>query len=400
MITFTRWVAARWIPEWQRVRDPLVRERYGTLEGWVSIWVNLILALIKGVLGVMMGSAGLIADAVHSLSDLASSVVVIISFRAAQKPPDPEHPFGHAKAEYVATLVVALMMVVAGLEIGKDNLSSLFTPTLAQYPTLTWGVFFLLVTLALAKEALALFSYELGRMIQSETLAADGWHHRTDALSTGVVILGLAGGNFGIRWLDGVAGMLVGMYIMYIGLRMAWKSISPLLGEMAPKEDLVTMRSMAQSVPGVVNTHDLTVHQYGHFYFTTLHVEVSDRLDVHAMHGITVLIETRILKRFPGECVVHVDPVNLHHPLLNRVTDVLKDAVVARPRLIEFHDLNLWQDNGQERGMVEVTVTPDTDPKDYPGLIQELQAEVTRRFPQLALRVELKVDFTATPLVH
>jgi Dimerisation domain of Zinc Transporter len=147
-----------------------------------------------------------------------------------------------------------------------------------------------------------------------------------------------------------------------------------------------------------VSTHDIKVHNYGHFYFTTLHCELSDRLDVHKMHEISVIIETRVLKRFPGECVVHMDPVNLFHPMLHRVSDLIKDAVVAHPQLVEFRDLNLWGEEGREQGEVEVAVAPDTPEAAWPGLEQHVSAAVHRQFPALDFHVHLKLDFTAQPL--
>jgi cation diffusion facilitator family transporter len=394
-----RWLVRRTVRDWERVQDPAVRARYGLLEGWVSIVGNLALAAVKLALGLALHSTGLVADGVHSLSDMASSVVVIIGFRISSKPPDTEHPFGHAKAEYVATLVVSLLMVVAAFQIGQEAVTGLLRGSggAAALP-LTWGVFGALVAMMLAKEAMGAFSRVLGRLIGSGALAADAWHHRTDAISTGVVIAGLAGRNVGLPWLDGVAGLVLAVWIAYEGLRMAYDAVSPLLGESAPAREIEALRGIAQGVPGVVSTHDIKVHSYGHFYFTTLHCELSDRLDVHRMHEISVIIETRILKRFPGECVVHMDPVNLYHPLLHRVSDVIKDAVVGHPQLVEFRDLNLEGEVGRERGEVEVTVSPDAAPEAYEDLAGYVREQVRRHFPALDLAVHIKLDFTAEPL--
>lgn len=398
MERLTRWIVRRFIRGWEDVNDPNVRSRYGLLEGYASIVFNFVLAGIKFALGVSMSSAGLIADAVHSLSDMASSIVVILGFSISSKPPDPEHPFGHAKAEYVATLVVALLMVVVGVEIGQEGVMGMWEGPREDLPPLTWGLFAALMVLLVAKELLGGFSRALGRMIGSSALEADAWHHRSDALSTGVVIAGLWGRNLGLPWLDGAAGVLVALWIIYTGFKMAWDAVSPLLGEMAPPEDIEAIRAIAASVPGVENTHDIKVHNYGHFNFTTIHAELSDRLDVHRMHELTTLVEMRILNRFPGECVVHMDPVNLHHPMFHLVFDALKDAVIAHPELVEFRDLNLWSDEGLERGGVEITVNPNTPEGRYFDLAREVEREVRQKFPALDFSVRLKVDFSAEPL--
>lgn len=398
MERLTRWIARLTIRDWEQVTDPRVRSAYGMLEGWVSILGNVVLAVVKALLGVALHSAGLIADAVHSLSDMASSVVVIISFQISRKPPDPEHPYGHAKAEYIATLIVSLLMIVVGLQIGQEAVLGLWHGAPPSAELLTWPLFFVLLGLLLAKEAMGVFSRVLGRMIKSDALAADAWHHRSDALSTAVVIVGLWGRNWGLPWLDAVAGGIVALWIVYSGGKMAYDAVSPLLGETVPQSELDDLRRISQSVPGVVSTHDIKVHKYGHFYFTTLHCELSDRLDVHRMHEITAIIETRILKRFSGECVVHMDPVNLFHPLLHHVSDVLRDAVVAHPRLVEFRDLNLTSADGRESGSVEVSVQPDTPDEEYAHLSGYLTDEVRRQFPALDFSVRLKVDFSAEPM--
>ena len=400
MDRLTKRIVAWAISDWEQTENPVVRGAYGRLEGWLSIVVNLLLGAFKGVLGFLFGSAGLVADAIHSFSDMATSVVVIVGFRVSVKPPDREHPYGHAKAEYVATLIVALLMVVAGYQVAESTLLNLIGGApVAGGLALSWPLFLILCGLMLSKELLSRFSMSLGRMIDSNALAADGWHHRTDALSTGVIILGLAGRNVGIYWLDGVAAILVAAWIIYTGLKLGYDSISPLLGEQLPRGTLREMKNLVQAVPGVVSAHDLAVHRYGYYYFTTVHVELSDRMDVHRMHEITVSAETRILKRYPGQCVVHVDPVNLHHPLLHEISDLLRDVVVTHADLVEFRDLNLWNREGREQGDVEVTVEPEIPKETYSQLRHEIQNRITNEFPELDFSVRLTVDFTATPML-
>ena len=394
-----RWLVGLMIPDEESLKDPHARAGVGLIEGWVSIIVNLLLAVVKLILGVMFQSAGLISDAVHSLGDMASSAVVIVGFRAARKPPDPEHPFGHEKSEQVATLIISVLLVIAGFEIGKSGLMDLLSGEQkgAEY-LLTWELGLALFGLMLVKEWLALFSYVLGEAIGSKVLEADGWHHRADALTTGIVILGLAGRNFDLPWLDSAAGVGVAGFIIFTGIQSGYHAISPLLGETVDAESLETIRETACRVPPVQAVHDIRVQRYGNFFFTTLHAELSDRLEVHKMHEVTVQIETRILKKFPGECVVHVDPINLHHPLFNHVTEVLRRAVISHPQLVDFHDLKLWRDGETDRGEVEVSVDPDASDSSYEGFASTVKHEVLHHFPDLDLTVLAKVDFSATPL--
>ncbi len=399
MERFTRWLTSRMIEKDESPRDPRVRARFGMLEGWVSIVVNLLLAAGKLVLGIIMHSAGLISDAVHSLGDMATSLVVIVGFRVSRKPPDPEHPFGHEKSEQIATLIISVLLVIAGFELGKETLLALISdPGGGAEDKLTWGLGAILVGMMLIKEVLAKFSYALAKIIVSSTLQADGWHHRTDALTTGIVIIGLAGRNFGWPWLDGIAGLMVSLFIIGTGIQMAYVSISPLLGETAVAEEIDIIKVIGQKVQGINSIHDIRVQRYGKFNFTTLHVELSDRIGVHRMHEITVQIETRILKKFPGECVVHIDPIDFYHPMFNQVADLLRSLVIAHPDLVDFQDLKLWRENGGEHGDVEISVEPEAPGESYSSLNTYVLREVEKRFPALRFQVWLKVDFSATPL--
>ena len=395
-----RGLITRWLmTEGETVRDPSFRARVGQLEGWVSVLVNLMLGGAKIFLGGIFNSVGLISDGVHSLSDMATSLVIIVGYQISKKPADNEHPFGHQKIEHVATLIIAVLLAIAGFEIGKEAVLGLLRPS-SDVPAepLGWPMFAVLLAMLLAKEMLAWFSYGLGRVIDSSALMADGWHHRTDALTTGIVILGLAGRNWGVYWLDGAAGALVSLYIIWTGIQMGYQAVSPLLGESAPDEDLQKIRDISGRVREVVSVHDIRMQFFGNFYFTTLHVELSDRLDVHRMHEITVQIETRILKAFPGECVVHVDPIDIHHPLFVPVNEALRSVVLAHPDLLDFHDLHLWEEEGSNRCDVEISVEPEAGENQYDSLNYYVLREMAGRFPQLKLEIQFKVDFSAKPL--
>jgi cation diffusion facilitator family transporter len=392
-------VARRWIRDHERVDLPRVRSRYGLIEGVSGASISLLLAALKLVLGLAFASAGLLADAVHSLTDVASSAVVITSFFAATKPPDREHPFGHAKAEYIATLVVSLLMVVAGWELGQANVMRLLRGGAGGAPAaVDWPMLVGLCGLIAISEVQARFSGALGRAIGSRTLEADGWHFRSDALATGIVIVGLAGRNVGLPWLDGVAGACVGAFIVWTGARLSLQAISPLLGETAPEHEIEAIREIARQIPGIAAVHDLAVHKYGPFYYTAAHMEVSDDLDVHRMHALAMQLEMRVLKRFPGQCVVHTDPVNYNHPLFTAVAQTLFETVVAHPDLVEYRDLSLWSGEGREHAEVEVSVEPRVPAARYPELTRHVQDAVLRDFPDLDLDVHLKVDFSARPL--
>lgn len=393
------WIYSRLVSEGESLRDPAVRSRFGLLEGWVSAALNLALAVFKLVMGIMLHSTGLISVAIHSLGDVATSLVVVIGFRASRKPPDAEHPFGHARVEQVAALIISVLMVVAGFEIGQETVVELLKEeNQGPLPELTWGMLIALSIMLVVNELLALFAHALGKSVDSSALRSHGWHHHADALATGVVILGLVARNYGVFWIDPAVGLGVAAFIMVTAFRTAYGAVSPLLGESAPAEEVEKIRQLGRRVRGIENVHDLRVQRYGNFHFTTIHIELSDQINVHKMHEITVQLETRILNQFPGECVIHVDPINFEHPLFNKVADLLREAVIRHPDLVEFHDLSLWSKDKVEQGDVEISVQPDAPDDTFDSLGNYVMRQIDKQFPDLNFTVRLKVDFTAAPL--
>ncbi len=373
-----------------------VRIRCGLLEGWVSVAVNTVIGVAKLFLGFGVQSSGLIADSIHSLSDTASSVVVIIGFYAAAKPPDAEHPFGHAKAEHIATLVLSVMLVFLGLELFLagfkgwwDGVPSDGLP-LPQLSLMLW-----LGSTVVLKELLARFSFHIASLVRSDTLTLDGWHHRSDALSTIAVMGGLLGRHYGWFALDHLAGIGIGLWIVWIGIAAAKKVISPLLGEGARQSDLDHVRQIASQVPHVHAVHDLRMHKYGEFHFTTLHIELPDYLDIHAMHRVTVQIEMRILEHFVGECVVHIDPVNTQHPLYSQVYQVLDQLKHKQPDMVDFRDLHFGKEGQPGTATVEVVVAARATQQTREAVRKYLQTALQKEFVSVAFRVHITHDHSA-----
>lgn len=187
---FVRFLVKKWIRDWEDIHDQDVRSLYGSLEGWVSIVVNFFLFLLKGVFGFISGSVSLIADAFHTLSDVSTSIVILVSFRISKRPSDASHPFGHGRMEAIAAVIVAVLLLATGIEIFKGALDRIIHP---RSFNASWLVICIIASTVIIKELLAQFSRVLAQMIKSATLEADFWHHRTDAISSILVILAFIG---------------------------------------------------------------------------------------------------------------------------------------------------------------------------------------------------------------
>ncbi|MBT6112147.1 MAG: cation transporter, partial [Candidatus Marinimicrobia bacterium] len=211
----------------------IYRTRIGKFQGWVSVIINGILFIIKMGLSLVVGSISLLADAIHTLSDLISSAVVIWGFNEAEKPADEDHPYGHGRAEYIATLIIAILLAVAGIEFIESSISRLMNPE----PIVSeWWMIGLIGLTILLKELTARYGEFLSQKIASGTLHADAWHHRTDAISSLLVLGAMIAGRYGYYQVDGWAGLGVALFIMWTGFEIAKSAIDDLLGK-PPTED-------------------------------------------------------------------------------------------------------------------------------------------------------------------
>ncbi len=372
-----RWLVRAFVSEPERVSDPRTRAEYGVLEGWVSIVVNLGVFAAKLIPGILIGSIALVADAIHSLGDVLSSVVVIWGFREAARPSDPEHPFGHGRAEGVATLVIGILLFVAAWEVGQNSVLVLLRP---KPVVASNGLIVLLIGTLVAKEWLSRFARRLGRTIDSGVLEGDFWHHRSDVFATAVVIGALVAARSGWQWVDGVGGLAIAGFIAWVGYQLTRDAVNPLIGEAPSPQLLADIRAAANSVPEVEQVHDIIVHSYGGVMVTSMHIEVPDSLDIVRAHDVAEAVETAVRERFPGWAVVHVDPVNRAHPLYGEMDAFLRAIVPGMPHAEGFHDLRIVG----SRDPCYVIFDLKADVHHAPAVADELRRAVCARFPDVA----------------
>jgi len=282
------------------------RKYVGYLEGWISIAGNFILFLFKYFSGVYLRSIALIADAFHSLSDVLTSVIVILGFRLGNKPADKEHPFGHGRIEEISTLVIAMLLIIVAIDLAKGSFERILHPQKVSFNLI---VFLLLIVSAIFKEWMASFSIFLGEKIDSSTLIADAWHHRSDAIAGFLVALGLVFAIFGWYILDGILGFIVSLLIFLVGFDLIKSSTNFLIGE-APKLDFIKkIESIVSSIPGVLSYHDISVHDYKNQKVITIHIEVENNLTAKEAHEIALGVQDSIKKNIENsDVVVHIDP--------------------------------------------------------------------------------------------
>ncbi|MCF7804537.1 MAG: cation diffusion facilitator family transporter [Candidatus Marinimicrobia bacterium] len=386
MERLTKWIANRFIKDADNVTDGTVREHYGLLEGWVSIVLNFFLFVFKLIIGLTVNSLALIADAIHSLSDTATSIVVIVGFKISNKPPDREHPYGHGRAEYIATLIISILLVVTGIEFIQTGIKRIAEPVTIQIgiPLLAAVVFTIVI-----KEMMGQFSKHLGDAIDSDTLAADSWHHRTDAISSALVLVALIAGMFGLPSLDGVASLGVAGVLIYTGYDIARNAIDSLLGK-PPKPELVRkIRRMAKEVEYVLDAHDIVVHNYGQGKFINLHIEVDESINPMLMHDTAEAVENCLGEALNAYALVHLDPIAPESEYVQRVRNTMNDIQEREPDLKGFHEVRVVDHENRHVAIMDVMLSPELSTTESQQYIQHLKSLLKDRLPDIEFRIQV-----------
>ena len=303
----TKLLLRLFVKNYENSEDMDVRASMGKLAGATGIVCNIFLFLGKLLAGLLAGSVAIVADAVNNLSDASSSVVTLLGFRLAQQPADQDHPYGHARYEYLSGLMVAVLILVIGVELVKSSVGKIIHPEAIDFSLITVGI---LVASVLVKLWMSMFFGALGKRIHSLTLQATSVDSRNDVVSTIAVLAGcLVGYIFRVN-IDGYVGLLVAVFILYSGVNIVKETISPLLGEQADEELVGKIKTLVLSDEAVLNVHDLLIHDYGPGRcFASIHAEVSARLDPMEVHDILDDIECKVLDQLNVHLVIHYDPV-------------------------------------------------------------------------------------------
>lgn len=347
----------KFIRDYENVKNPKVRDSYGKLAGVVGIISNLILCAMKMFIGIISGSIAIAADAVNNLADASSSVITLIGFKLASMPEDKEHPYGHARIEYIAGMVVSLIIIVVGVELGKGSVEKILNPEPLDFSPAVVIVLLLAIAIKIWQ---AMFNISAGKKIDSVTLAATGADSRNDVISTSAVLISVVVGHIFDIQIDGYMGVLVALFIVWSGISLVKETISPLLGE-APDPELVKeIEKITMSNKGVLGIHDLVVHNYGPGkIFASIHIEVDASVDVMISHDLVDNIECQLKKELNIFATAHLDPVNLGDPNREPLARIIGDAVADLDGVLNFHDLRIVPGPTHTNVVFDVVLSPE-----------------------------------------
>ena len=364
----------------------IYRTKIGVFQGWISVLVNSILFILKLVIGVMVGAVSVIADAVHTLSDVVSSIVVIWGFKQAEKPADVEHPYGHGRAEYIATLIIAILLCVAGIEFIEASIDRIQNPeqVIAEW----WMILILMVTIIL-KEITARYAEFLSTKIASGTLHADAWHHRIDALSSLLVVGALIAGKYGYPSSDGWAGLGVALFLIYTGFIIAKDAVDDLIGKPPTSEEVEVIRQIVMSVDGVLGAHDIIVHSYGHDKFASVHVEIDADETTAVAHDISEEVENKLEKAIGVEPTVHLDPVHPNDPLVQEVNKVLSLLYESDGRITDIHDVRIVNTENHHVILFGINIQLGISQKEIVSCTLNLENRLKEKFKNYEINIKV-----------
>ncbi len=287
------------------------KQKLATQEGWVSIAGNTMLFLLKMWAGIVTGSIAIIADAWHTLSDSLTSIVVLAGIRISGQPADSEHPFGHGRAELIAALVIGVLLSVVAFNFVVEGINRL-----RDHEAVTYGTLAVIATVvsAIGKEGMAQYAFRIFRKTGSRSVRADAWHHRSDAISSLVILAGIFVGKYW-WWVDGVLGIIVAAMIFYAAYDILRDAIDTMLGE-KPEPELIRQIDEICSSESLLalQPHHIHVHRYGEHTEMTMHMKLPKDMSIHDAHEIATRVEKRLKKDLGITTTIHMEPEGIIHP--------------------------------------------------------------------------------------
>lgn len=331
------------IKDYKNYTDSNVRTQYGVLCGGYGIFLNILLFVAKFIGGTISASVAMVADAFNNLSDAASSVVNILGFKLASKKPDPEHPFGHGRMEYVSGLVISGLIFLMAFELLKSSFENLIQgikePVQSEFSLISLVIMILAI---FVKLYMYFYNHSVAKKINSVSLEATAKDSLSDTISTLVVIVSMVLGQFTTFPVDGIAGLVVSVFIFLAGFEAAKETLQPLLGS-KPEEDFVKeIEAEVLKHKPIVGIHDLVVHDYGPGRkMISLHAEVPGDMDIFELHDVIDITEVEVATKFGCETVIHLDPIDINNPQLAKNKEIVSEIVKAIDESLSIHDFRM-----------------------------------------------------------
>ena len=354
---FSKLLVKIFIKDNENIENEDVRNKYGYLAGVVGIIGNIILFIVKLSVGLLTSSIAIMADAFNNLSDMASSVITIVGFKLASMPPDKEHPFGHGRLEYISALIVAFMVMLVGFQFVKSSIGRILNPIPITFEIIPFILLFISI---LIKIWLSRFNKFIGNKINSSALKAASVDAMGDVFTSSTVLLAFLLAKFTSLPIDGYAGVIVSVAILYAGYSLVKETISPLLGE-APDPELVNGINQAiLSYDNIHGVHDLIIHNYGvGKSIASVHAEIPADIDIMTIHDIIDKAEREISEKFKTHLVIHMDPICIETEEVAYIKGEVEKIIKYNPVIKSMHDFRVVGHGGSQTLIFDVVVDND-----------------------------------------
>ena len=389
----TEFLVKLFVKDYQQTEAVQVRTAYGTLSSMVGIFCNVLLFGAKLLIGLLINSISVMADAFNNLSDAASSIIGFIGVKMAEKPADDDHPFGHGRIEYIAAFIVAFIVIQVGFSLFKTSLNKILNPESMSFKWIS------IVNLSLSvavKLWLSLFNRTLGKRINSKVMLATAADAMGDVVTTSATMLSIAVfGIFGVN-IDGIVGIAVSVVVMIAGVNIAKDTLAPLIGEAIDPQLYEQITNFVESFEGILGTHDLIVHNYGPSKsMASIHAEVPNDVNVERSHEVIDQIEHEAARRFGLLLVIHMDPVETHDGRIREFRDMLGEVLTELDSRLSFHDFRMVD------GVEHINLIFDlVVPREYKAAVQDnlkarISAAVRKRDPRCACVITVENSYLA-----
>lgn len=394
----TDFLVKKFVKNHNEIGSSEVRTSYGVLAGTAGICVNCILFVMKFIIGTVTGAVSVTADAFNNLSDVASSLISLVGAKMAARPANAEHPFGHGRLEYISALAVAFLVLEVGFSLLKDSAAKIVKPEPIQFSFVSLLVLLLSIMLKLW---LSVFNKKIGKRINSQPLLASAADSRNDCLSTAATVVSLLVFNFLSFNIDGIVGLFVSILILKCGIEIAKETLEPLIGGNVDIPLSRTIKEFVLSYPEVLGCHDLIVHNYGPGNsFASVHVEISDAMDLENSHVLMDGIERDCMKQFGISLVTHTDPIDVTNPETIAARECVEKVVsdIGDSR-VSVHDVRIVHAaEGLYNVVFDLVVPFNYSQEQNREITDILKAEIKKLKPQYSVVITVEHSFAEESL--
>lgn len=387
----TEFLVKTFVKDFKMTEDTLVRTRYGLMASIVGICCNVLLFSAKLLVGMLVNSISVTADAFNNLSDAASSVIGFIGVKMAGKPADEDHPFGHGRMEYIAAFIVAFLVIQVGFSFLKTSIGKIIHPEEMTFKAVSVAILLLSVCVKLW---MAFFNNTLGKRIQSAVMKATAADSLGDVVTTSATILSiLVYGIWGLN-IDGIIGIAVSVIVMWAGVKIAKDTLAPLIGEPIDPKLYVEITEFVESYDGIIGSHDLIVHNYGPSRsMASIHAEVPNDVDIEVSHEIIDTIEREAVRKFGIFLVIHMDPVETKDSRVMEFGNMLNQVLQEIDTRISFHDFRMVEGKNKINLIFDLVVPREYNRKKKDWLKEEVTKKVTELDKRCCLIITAESGF-------